>query len=243
MRPGWLVVFAKVPVAGRVKTRLTPPFTPQQAAAFYRCLLADALDVSSASARMLGLEAVLCVDPPPETASLVAQAPRGMRAIAQQPGPLDVRMTRAAQQGFAAGAPFVMLRGSDSPCLGESAIGDAVAALARADLVIRPDRDGGYDLVALGPAAGRAVDALFGHPMSTPTVLRDTLDHAGRLALRSELLATGFDVDRFDDLRWLAAARHADASMPCPRTLAFLDEHRLWPAPASPRDASVTADG
>jgi hypothetical protein len=52
---------------------------------------------------------------------------------------------------------------------------------------------------------------------------------AERLGLRVGLLGPGFDVDRVEDLRGLAAARHRDVSIPCPRTLGFLDEQRLWP--------------
>jgi len=51
-----------------------------------------------------------------------------------------------------------------------------------------------------GPSGG-----LFDHPMSTPTVLRDTLARAERLQLAAAQLAPGFDVDRYEDLRWLAA--------------------------------------
>jgi glycosyltransferase A (GT-A) superfamily protein (DUF2064 family) len=125
-----------------------------------------------------------------------------------------------------------LLRGSDSPCLDRVTLGDAVSALSRSDLVVCPDRDGGYNLVGLGVAAlaNAAAGALFDHPMSTPHVLRETLARAGLARLRVESLEPGFDIDRFDDLRWLSAARRLHPSLPCPRTLAFLDERHLWPA-------------
>ena len=237
MKRGWIVVFAKAPIAGRVKTRFSPPFSPAQAAGFYRCLLDDVLEVTSAAAARFDLEAVLCVDPPGETARLAADAPPGFRAIAQASGPLGERMARAAQCGVAAGAPFVLLRGSDSPCLAGACIGSAVEALARSALVASPDRDGGYNLVGVAARSlhGRHLDALFDHPMSTPEVLHDTLANAAKLGMTYELLAPSFDLDRFDDLRLLAAVRHGAASSLCRRTLAFLDEHGLWPAPAPVR--------
>jgi hypothetical protein len=229
---GWLVVFAREPVPGRAKTRLSPPFSPAEAAAFYRCLLADVLDESAAAAARLALEPVLVVDPPGATAELAARAPAGFRALPQAPGELGVRMAAAAHQAAAAGAPCALLRGSDSPCLDRGSLREAALALREFDLVVRPDRDGGYNLVGLGPAAlaAAASGALFDHPMSTPTVLDDTLRRAGSLRLRSHEMAPGFDVDRFDDLRWLAAERHKDGTIPCPRSLAFLDERRLWPS-------------
>jgi len=236
---GWLVVFAKAPQPGRVKTRLSPPLSPAEAAELYRCLLLDALDESAAAALMLGLEAVVVVDPPGATAELAARAPAGFRAVAQGAGELGARMSHVARQAAAAGVPFALLRGSDSPCLDRSVLRDAVAALAGADLVLCPDRDGGYNLVGLG---ARALErgprgGLFDHPMSTPAVLRDTLVRADRLDLRSEQLAAGFDIDRFEDLRWLAARRLEHAAIPCPRTLAFLDERRLWPPEDGPRSS------
>lgn len=228
---GWLVVLAKEPQAGRVKTRLSPPFSPAAAAAFYRCMLADVLEESAATAALLGLDAVLAVDPPGSAAEMAAAAPAPFRVIAQADGDLGTRMGVAAMQAGAAGADFALLRGSDSPCLGRARITEAVRSLGRADLVIGPDRDGGYDLVALGPCAlARAASGLlFDHPMSHSGVLRETLSHAGDL--RTALLDPGFDVDGFEDLRCLAEARAGGGARACPRTLAFLDTHDLWPAP------------
>lgn len=232
MTRGWLVVFAKAPVAGRVKTRFSPPFSPAEAASFYRCLLDDVLEVSAAAAQRLELEAVLAVDEPSAVAALTGAAPAGFHGIAQCGGALGARMSHVAHQAVAAGAPMVLLRGSDSPCLDFATLAEASGALACADLAVSPDRDGGYNLVGLAgrALAGRALGALFDHPMSTPTVLTDTLAHAADLGLRAVELAPGFDLDRFDDLRWLAAARAARTPTGCPRTLAFLDERGLWPA-------------
>jgi uncharacterized protein len=230
VRRGWIVVFAKAPAAGRVKTRFSPPFTPAEAAGFYHSLLADALDVTAAAAAALDLDPVLTVDPPAEVASLAALAPAGVRVVAQGAGALGARMTHAAHEALAAGAPFVLLRGSDSPCLGEQTIRAAVDALARSELVVCPDRDGGFNLIGLGARhSARELADLFDHPMSTPTVLRETLARAAKCGRAPHLLPPGFDLDCFDDLRRLAAERDGDASKLCPRTLAFLDEHRLWP--------------
>ncbi len=229
---GWLVVFAKAPQPGRVKTRLSPPFSSVEAAELYRCMLLDVLDESVAAAATLALEAIVAVDPPSAIADFAAQTPAGFCAIAQTGGDLGARMSHAARQAAAAGAPFALLRGSDSPCLDRVVLRDGVAALgAGADLVVCPDRDGGYNLIGLG---ARALECgpgggLFDHPMSTATVLCDTFANAARLQLVTRQLAPGFDVDRFDDLRWLAARRLERGEIPCRRTIAFLDERRLWP--------------
>lgn len=230
---GWLVVFAKAPQPGRVKTRLSPPLSSSEAAELYRCLLLDAFEESAAAAAELGLEAVVAVDPPSAAAELAALSPAGFRAIAQPTGELGARMNHFVRQAAAAGAPFALLRGSDSPCLDRAQLRDAVVSLTCVDLVVCPDRDGGFNLIGLGPRALATGPAggLFDHPMSTPTVLEETLARADLVRLSSEQLAVGFDVDRYEDLRWLAAARGERRSIPCRRTLAFLDERQLWPSP------------
>ncbi len=220
------MVFAKSPQPGSVKTRLCPPFTPEEAADLYRCMLADVLEESAHAAGALDLDLVLAVDPPDARAALAAEAPRGFRALAQGGAELGARMTRVAREAAAAGAPFVLLRGSDSPTLSYAMLREAVGALSDVDVAISPDRDGGYGLVALGRRAllvGLGCVSLFGHPMSTPSVLADTCARTKQLGLRSRTITPGFDIDRADDLHRLVEERRRTETLPCPRTLAFLD--------------------
>jgi rSAM/selenodomain-associated transferase 1 len=221
---GALVIFAKAPEAGRVKTRMVPPLSPVEARDLYRCLLADTLEISARAAGELDLEPILALAPAEALPKLAAEVPAGFRLVAQRGGDLGSRMQWAVDEAAAAGRSPILLRGSDSPTLDDAMISAAVAALDHADLAIRPDRDGGYNLVALRrPAPG-----IFAHPMSTPTVLRDTLARARSLGLRAHRLEDGFDLDEVEDLRWLAEARARERTLPCPRTLAYLDEHDLW---------------
>ena len=167
---GCLVVFAKRPEPGRVKTRLCPPFTPEQAAALYAEMLADVLEATAAFCESLALDPVLAVDPPEACASLAALAPPGFRVVPQRGPGLAERMAHAAASQWATGASRVLLRGSDSPALDLATLRAGAEGLAEADLVLCPDLDGGYGLVALGrPAPG-----LFDHAMSTDRVLDDT---------------------------------------------------------------------
>jgi hypothetical protein len=218
------VVFARSPEPGRVKTRMTPPLSAEQGAALYACLLADVLEESARAARALGLCPVLAVDPPEATEALARRAPPGFRAVPQRGADLGRRMERAVAEAGAAAALPVLLRGSDSPTLDVDLVGEALAALGAADLVLCPDRDGGYSLVGLA----RPAPDLFRHPMSTPTVLRETLAGAQRLGLRTGLLAERFDLDTVADFDLLAQVRSARPALPCPRTLAYLDSEGLW---------------
>jgi rSAM/selenodomain-associated transferase 1 len=220
---GSVVVFAKQPVPGQVKTRLCPPFTAEQAAAFYAEMLADVLETTCRAGVALGLEVVLAVQPPEALAAIAA--PPGLRREPQRGADLGARMQHALARELAAGRCPVLLRGSDSPALGLATLEGALHALEKADLVICPDRDGGYNLVGLR----RAAPGLFAHAMSTASVLDDTLAAARRGGLTHALLPAGFDIDTASDLTRLAAARVEGAATDCPRTLAFLDRNDLWP--------------
>jgi len=221
---GALLVFAKEPRAGEVKTRLCPPLAPAEASAFYACMLDDVLETSAAAATELGLAPHLYVTPSDACERLARRAPPGFRVRPQEGPDLGARMERAAAEVAAAGAAPLLLRGSDSPTLGAAECRAGLAALVEVDLALSPDPDGGYNLVALR----RAVPGLFAHPMSTPRVLEETLARARALGLRSRLLAPGFDVDSFADLAQLARARRGGRTLPCPRTLAWLDARGPW---------------
>lgn len=221
---GVLVVLAKAPRRGAVKTRLCPPFTPDEATELYACMLDDVLELSARAAPALGLEPVLAVDPPSARDALAARVPAPFRVIAQRGPDLAARMTHAMDEAGAAGASPIVLRGSDSPALGHDTLAAAVAALQRSHVVVCPDRDGGYNLIGVR----RPVPGLFGHAMSTPSVLEDTLANARAASLECALLEPGFDIDEAADLRWLAAARGSAHPPPCPRTLELLDRRGLW---------------
>jgi rSAM/selenodomain-associated transferase 1 len=219
-----VVVFAKRPAPGAVKTRLCPPLTPEQAAALYAAMLDDVLATTAAAAAAAGADAWLAVHPSDAVGELALRAP-GFHTVAQRGADLAQRMECAVASAAAAGYARILLRGSDNPALPGSALAEGLAALEDADLAVGPDRDGGYGWIALR----RAAPGLFDHPMSTATVLADTLARAAALGLHARTLAPHFDVDTAADLALLAAARSQGEARECPRTLAVLDELQLWP--------------
>ena len=163
-------------------------------------------------------------------AELARSAPPVYRVVPQRGPDLASRMAFSVAEQAAAGCNRILIRGSDSPALDAEAVEEALAALEDHDLVLCPDRDGGYNLVGLRrPAPG-----LFDHPMSTERVLDDTLAGASRLGLRTHVQQARFDVDTVADLRLLAQVRSAGQAALCPRTLAYLDAGGLWPADPAP---------
>jgi rSAM/selenodomain-associated transferase 1 len=221
---GRLVVFARQPLAGAVKTRLTPPFSPGEAAEFYGCMLDDVLETSGAVAREYDLEPIVAVHPGRAALELVQRAPAGFRAVAQRGLDLSERMAWALGEAAAADAWPLVLRGSDSPMLAPDRVGEVMRTLRERDVAILPDRDGGYSMIGFR----RFAPGVFEHPMSTGTVAEDTRSQVSKLGLSAHTLAPSFDVDHVEDLRLLAEARTGPAAGLCPRSLGFLDENDLW---------------
>ena len=221
-----IVVFAKRPAPGAVKTRMCPPLAPDQAAALYAAMLDDVLATTASAAAAARAETWLAVHPAGAVRELIARCPPGFRGLPQRGADLAERMEVAVASAAAAGFDRILLRGSDNPALPGEELARGLAALDDADVAVGPDRDGGYGWIALrGPAPG-----LFDHPMSTASVLEDTLARAAALGLRARTLSASFDLDTAADLAWLAAVRDRGEARECPRTLALLDELALWPA-------------
>ena len=232
---GAIVIFAKAPRPGLVKTRMCPPLSAEEAAELYANLLRDVLAHTVRVASQLGLEPWLAVHPADACAELAAGAPPGTRVIAQRGRDLGERMRWAAAEVFAAGFARALLRGSDSPTLDEARLSAALEALERLDLVLCPDLDGGYSLLGLR----RPAPELFELAMSTPSLFAETRACASQLGLSSGLVEPCFDVDRVEDLAELARARRRGDTSMCRRTLAFLDQRGLWTGlEAGPRGAA-----
>jgi uncharacterized protein len=188
-----LVVIAKQPVPGRVKTRLTPPCTPAQATRLARAALLDTL---AAGGRAAGAgRRVLALDGEPD-----GWLPAGWDVVAQRGDGLAERLAHA----FADVGGPAFLVGMDTPQVTPGQLDAGLAALARFDAVFGAATDGGYWAIGL-----REPDpAVFAHvPMSrehTGAVQRGRLD---RLGLRTADLPELLDVDDIADAR--AVARQA----------------------------------
>lgn len=228
---GVLVVFAKAPRPGLVKTRMCPPLEPAEAAELYGCMLDDVLEASVAHAKALGLELVLAVHPEDAQPELADRTPPPFRVIAQHGEGLARRMDRAIRQACAAGHERVILRGSDNPGLGLDHLRATLDLLKRHDVVLTPDRDGGYGAIGLhAPHPG-----LFDHAMSTDRLLDETTRSARERGLAVALAPESFDLDTVDDLARLGERPGGpEAARESARTLAWADSHELGPTRRNP---------
>lgn len=201
MRPA-LVVIAKEPVPGRVKTRLCPPCTPVQAAALARAALEDTLAAGGAAAG--AGRRVLALDGRPG-----GWLPAGWEVIPQRGDGLAERLAAA----FADVGEPAFLVGMDTPQVTAGELSAGLAALARAPAVLGPAIDGGYWSIGL-----REPDpAVFeGVPMSRPDTGANQRARLAALRLRTVELPPLLDVDD------IAAARAVAAAAPSGRFAAAL---------------------
>ena len=188
-----LLVIAKAPVPGRVKTRLCPPCDPAQAASIAEAALVDTLVIASATPAVHHT-LVLCGDYP---------APQGWQTVPQRGDGFADRLANAFADTALPGIATILI-GMDSPQVSVALLTNLARDLVRADAVLAPAADGGW--WALGLRDPRHADMLRAVPMST--------SHTGALtalALRHRGLrvATGpilRDVDTADDALEVAAA-------------------------------------
>lgn len=194
-----LAVFARAPVAGRVKSRLSPALPASLAASLYAGLLGDTLDAvrgAQAATRLV------------YWADDAGPAARDFAARTQRGADLGARLQHAfAELLFEPGA-HALIVGSDTPPLTTSHLNEALDALDTHDLVLGPTVDGGYWCIGLRqPAPGLFADI----PWSTREVLTCTLVRAHGVGLRVATVATLDDLDTPQDLVLLAGALAAGA--------------------------------
>lgn len=186
-----LILIAKAPVPGRVKTRLCPPCTPVEAARIAAASLTDTLGVVS---RTPAARHVLAFDECGVAGAGERWLPTGWELVAQRGDGLGERLAAA----FADVDGPALLVGMDTPQLTVELLLDGISALARdgVDAVLGPSRDGGYWSIGLrGPCAA----AFDGVPMSVDETCAAQRGALRRLGMGVYEQAPLLDVDTFED--------------------------------------------
>lgn len=215
-----LLIFAKQPLPGKVKTRLSPPYSFQTAAEIYRCMLSDTL---CKVADLSGVENFLFFEPSCGAADYFRENFPGIKTYPQQGDGLGERLEKAFATVFSLGFESVAAIGTDSPDLPLPYLEESLRLLEEggADAVFGPAVDGGYYLVALR----RNSPGLFHDiPWSTSQVLEKSLAAAAALGLRVARLPVWHDMDTVDDLKRFLAKGSSEYA---PRTLRFLRENGI----------------
>lgn len=190
-----LIVMARAPVAGQVKTRLSPPLTPQQAARLQERLINRSL--RTCCKQPLAPVELQCA-PDSSHPFFLSCASRFPISLASQVGDdLGQRMHHALEQALKE-RRYAVLIGSDCPQITPDYLEQAMQALrGGSDLVLGPAEDGGYVLIGLRKPQPELFEDM---PWGGEDILSLSLQRAMELGLQTHLLPTLQDVDRPEDL-------------------------------------------
>jgi rSAM/selenodomain-associated transferase 1 len=205
-----LVVFARCPEPGRVKTRLAQAIGDADASALYAAFVTDLRNRFAAAPF-----AVRWAVAPPDRGFATRFALQEAHVLLQEGADLGARMRNAFAAMRAVGFARCAIVGSDMPQLALATVTAAFARLRepRVELVLGPADDGGYYLIA----ARTPPDVFDGIAWGTSEVLAATLAHTAARGIETALLEPGFDVDVAPDLarlRELLEAPEARQAMP-----------------------------
>lgn len=233
-----LAVMAKAPKAGKVKTRLVPPLTLEEAAALNVCFLRDTF---ANICEVRGAKGVVVYTPRGEEAAFEGIVPKDFGMLIQRGDTFGQRLCAAAADLLACGFRACCLVDSDSPTMPHVALQHAVDALTAAGdrVVLGPTDDGGYYLIGLKAEHSELFADIA---WSTPAVFEETMARADGAALDVTLLPRWYDVDDGATLERLCGElfeeRDELAGYAAPHTRQFvarlLEAERgdaLWTAP------------
>ena len=195
-----LILFAKVPRPGKVKTRLQPDISPERGCELYRAFIDDLL----ATTRSLkNVKRIMGCDPSQSDPYFEALSEKYQVDLMDQRGAdLGERMRNAFEEIRERGNGRVVIIGTDSPTLPVEMIRKAFFHLETHDLVLGPCLDGGYYLIG---SRDKIPPVLDGIPWGTDLVLGLTLRKVTDHKIKCALLPFWYDVDTIEDLRFLSS--------------------------------------
>jgi uncharacterized protein len=232
----------KAPQPGRVKTRLVPPLTPEEAAELNRCFLRDtaaAISVccsgglrppSAAGSRPPGAHraplqcrGVAVYTPVGAESAYIGLLPTAFSLLPQRGDKFGERLYSAVEDLFKCGFESACLIDSDSPTVPEENFAEAVELLSTIEdrVVLGPSDDGGYYLIGVKKPHRHLFEQI---DWSTEHVLNQTMQRATEIGIEVNLLPIGYDVDDAEGLRRLRDELLAENARDCiaPNTRRFL---------------------
>lgn len=194
----YLIIFAKEPQEGKVKTRLEGYLSRNRCLELYTAFLNDTLAVANKIKSDAKFIAYTSLNKTPD---YLRRNSRRFKLFRQRGRDLGEKMHNASMHVFAGKPAKIVIIGSDSPDLPAEYVEGAFCKLDRCDLVIGPSKDAGYYLIALKKPC---LELFRGIEWSTSRVLSDTLTNARRLKKKTALLPKWYDIDTPGDLLLLA---------------------------------------
>jgi rSAM/selenodomain-associated transferase 1 len=192
-----ILVFAKFPKAGMVKTRLAEAIGAEKAAELYSCMVLDTIDYVKQS--NFPFEILYW---PSEFGQQIKSVFGSEHSYAPQAGDnLSQRLINGFNDAFGKGFEYVLAIGSDSPDMPDETIAQAFIKLKSKDAVIGPTADGGYYLIGFSK---KTFDnkILQNISWSTPEVLTQTLKNLANQNKTVSLLNLWYDIDTVENIQW-----------------------------------------
>lgn len=192
-----LIIFAKAPVPGEVKTRLQTHLSPEECATLHESFVIDTVRIAK---KINEADIFLYCNSGAEHLFFQKVARDfDIRLVTQVGKDLGERMDNAINDGLKAGYEKVVIIGSDSPDLPYEYIEDGFGRLNSFDMVVGPCRDGGYYLIG----GRRELPVFNGIPWGSNRVLEMTLKKAGESGITFSILKEWYDIDTWEDLQML----------------------------------------
>jgi uncharacterized protein len=215
--PGVIVIMAKAPREGLVKTRLSGAYPPRAVVHLSECMLRDTI----ALAQELSAVQVAVMAPSEDVADIETHVPRDVRVVGQRGTGLAAALASVFEH-FVPRFRRVVAVDSDSPHLPAAILRSAFELLETHELVVGPTEDGGYYLVGASSMHPRLFDPAT---LGTGNARDALLENARALGLSVALTQAWYDVDVPADLSRLAAELRLDPAR-APRTAALLASWR-----------------
>ena len=194
-----LIIFAKAPKPGQVKTRLGPDLSPEEASRLYEAFV---MDVLRATEGLCGITRIVGCTPTQDDPFFRSLADRyPIQLMDQQGVDLGERMRKALEETHCQGPGPVVIIGTDSPTLPMEFIQKAFVLLCDHELVLGPSHDGGYYLIGCRENIPPIFEKI---PWGSDQVFAMTLKRVVDLKLKCALLPFWYDVDTLSDLKLLA---------------------------------------
>jgi len=203
MKTAALIIFAKTPILGRVKTRLQPDISPQKGLEIYKSFVKE---IADRCAKLKGIDRFLGCSPTKDDDFLRRLATRHKFEMFDQCGEdLGERIVNAFKDHFKKGYKKVAIIGTDSPTIPLEYIKMAFRELDKRNLVLGPCCDGGLYLIGLRK---KITPALFSNiPWDTSAVMNKMLKKINSLNISFFMLPFWYDVDTINDLMFLEKHR------------------------------------
>jgi uncharacterized protein len=185
---------AKAPRPGRVKTRLSPPLTPDQASALNICFIRDTTENIQQVTEASNSAGVVSYTPVGDESAFDGLLPAGFQLLSQRGASFGERLLYTCEDLFACGFGAVCLIDSDSPTMPQHALLHAVETLSHAGdrMVLGASEDGGYYLIGMKRPHRRVFEQI---DWSTERVFAQTMERARGIGLATVLLPAWYDVD------------------------------------------------